>query len=252
MLLRICLIIAILGGGAAVAVNFVMVKKTIETTISQRDDETKAKKDALGKLDKSQKDLASTRTALTNTTKNLTTTTASLTAANKKAQDLDTQVTQLNSKLATAVARGDTNEAQLAKWEQVHLTPQQVLEKLDDLRKVTLARDGVEEEKKVLQANLNAVQKDLDRLRGTNTSEIPQLPAGLKGQVLAVDPKYGFVVLDIGEDKGVKANGIMMVARDGNLIGKVQIARVDKTQSVANILPAWHHGEVMEGDEVLY
>jgi hypothetical protein len=229
------------------------VKKTIETTISQRDDETKAKKDALGKLDKSQKDLASTRTTLTNTTKTLTATTTALAAANRKAQDLDTQITNLNSKLAIAVARGDTNEAQLAKWEQVHLTPQQVLEKLDDLKKVTLARDGVEEEKKVLQSNLKADDEELARLRGTNhISDIPQLPAGLKGQVLAVDPKYGFVVLDIGGDKGVKTNGIMMVARDGNLIGKVQISSVNDTQSVANILPAWRHGEVMEGDEVLY
>jgi hypothetical protein len=67
-----------------------------------------------------------------------------------------------------------------------------------------------------------------------------------------VDPKFGFVILNIGEDKGVLANGIMMVARGGNLIGKVQIARVEKTQSVANILPAWRRGEVMEGDEVLY
>jgi negative regulator of sigma E activity len=82
-------------------------------------------------------------------------------------------------------------------------------------------------------------------------TQIPPLPPGLKGQIVAVDPKYSFVILNMGEDKKLLVNGIMLVARDGKLIAKVQIARVDKTQSVANILPAWRRSDVMEGDEVI-
>jgi len=47
-------------------------------------------------------------------------------------------------------------------------------------------------------------------------------------------------------------NTAILVGRDGKLIGKVQIARVDKTQCVANLMPGWTHEEVREGDEVLY
>jgi hypothetical protein len=49
------------------------------------------------------------------------------------------------------------------------------------------------------------------------------LPTGLRGKILAVDPKYDFVVLNIGEDQGAKERGVMMVDRDGKLLGKVRI-----------------------------
>ena len=69
---------------------------------------------------------------------------------------------------------------------------------------------------------------------------------------MAVDPKFDFVVLDIGEDQGVLERGEMMVDRDGKLLGKVRIKSVEKDRCVANILPDWKRGEIMEGDEVLY
>jgi septal ring factor EnvC (AmiA/AmiB activator) len=251
MLLRICLIVAILGAGAVVAVNFVMVKPVIETTINQREEQTKAKTEALGKLATAQKSLTTTSNSLVTTTKTLAATKTELNTAKSSAEALETQNAELTNQLAKVKAQSDNLGAQLAKWDQMHITPLEVTALQDNLKKTALARDGVSAENKLLVAKLDDTQKVLDRLRGTNITEIPQLPAGLKGQVVAVDPKYGFVILNIGEDKGVLANGIMIIARDGNLIGKVQIARVDKTQSVANILPAWRHADVMEGDEVI-
>jgi hypothetical protein len=79
-------------------------------------------------------------------------------------------------------------------------------------------------------------------------------PPGLSGQVVAVDPKYGFVILNIGSDKNVVANGTLLISRGGKFIGHVQVARVGPTQCVANILPDQAHpsglAEVMEGDVV--
>jgi hypothetical protein len=69
---------------------------------------------------------------------------------------------------------------------------------------------------------------------------------------VAVDPKFNFVVLNIGEEQGAKARGVMMVDHDGKLLGKVRITSVTKTECVANILPDWKRGTIMEGDEVLY
>jgi hypothetical protein len=134
----------------------------------------------------------------------------------------------------------------------LQLTPQQVIDLKDKLDKTELARNGATKESELLRASRDALQDRLTRLNPTNVAENPKLPAGLKGQVVAVDPKFGFVILNIGNNKGVLTNGVMMIARDGNLIGKVQISGVEDTQSVANILPAWRRGEVMEGDEVLY
>ena len=78
------------------------------------------------------------------------------------------------------------------------------------------------------------------------------MPAGLKGTVLAVDPKYNFVVLDIGEDKGALERGEMLVNHSGRLVAKVRISSVEKNRCIANIMPGWGNADVMEGDQVLY
>ncbi|MGA2557681.1 MAG: hypothetical protein ABSG04_15545, partial [Verrucomicrobiota bacterium] len=249
MLLRICLIIAILGGGGVVAVNFVMVKKALETTVTQRDTEKKDKETA-------QNDLKNTRGKLTTTSNNLVSTTAKLTqtqgqlnTANGKVAELETQNKDLTTKFNDAASKRDQFQAELAKFEQLNVTPAEVIQLRADLKKITAALAGVNTENKVLLAKVDDLQRELDRLRPN--SEIVVEPPGLRGSVVAVDPKYDFVVLNIGKDKGVLPDGIMMIARAGVLIGKVQIARVDNTQCIANILPAWRRGDVMEGDQVL-
>ena len=85
--------------------------------------------------------------------------------------------------------------------------------------------------------------------------EIPDyfvtLPANLKGKVLVTDPKWNFVVLNIGEDQGVLDRGELLVNRDGKLVAKVIVRSVQKDRSIANVMPGWELGEVMEGDQVI-
>ena len=73
----------------------------------------------------------------------------------------------------------------------------------------------------------------------------------LKGKVLATDPKWDFVVLNVGEDQGVLENGELLVNRNGKLVAKVRVRTVEKTRCIANIVPGWKIGEVLEGDSVL-
>ena len=77
-----------------------------------------------------------------------------------------------------------------------------------------------------------------------------KLPADLKGQVVVVDPKWDFVVLDIGDEQGVLQDGEMLVSRNGKLVAKVIVRTVEKDRSIANIVPGWKLGEVFEGDQV--
>jgi cell shape-determining protein MreC len=65
-----------------------------------------------------------------------------------------------------------------------------------------------------------------------------------------VDPKWNFVVLNVGEDQGVLEDGEMLVSRDGRLVAKVIVRSVQKDHSIANIVPNWRLGDVIEGDEV--
>ena len=69
---------------------------------------------------------------------------------------------------------------------------------------------------------------------------------------MAVDPKYDFVILNIGREQGVLENAKMLVNRDGKLVGRVQITNVEPNRSVANILQEWKQDELMEGDQVIF
>ena len=104
---------------------------------------------------------------------------------------------------------------------------------------------------KTLSQELKRTQVELKRYTGDREPEV-ELPAGTKGSVVAVDPKYDFIVIDIGEQQGVLPYAKLLINRGGKLIGKVQVTSVDKNRSVANILPEWKQDEVMEGDQVLF
>ena len=65
-----------------------------------------------------------------------------------------------------------------------------------------------------------------------------------------VDPKWDFVVLDIGDDQGVSADGELLVSREGKLVAKVIVRSLEKDRCIANIIPGWKLGEMIEGDEV--
>ena len=249
MLLRICLIISLVAGFVAGGVGFITVKDIIVTTRAARDDfhnkytqETTARKTAETKLKKSQADLATTTSKLTETQ-------SQLEAANTKNTELDKQNTDLTAKLTKMTDRADTAEQKLEQWSQLP-PPEQIKGIISDLTKTREARDAVVAENKILLVSRNDLQNRWDRIFGSTAPVI--LPTGLKGKVLAVDPKYDFVVLDIGEDQGAKERGEMMVDRRGKLLGKVRITKVEKDRCVANVLPGWQRGEIMEGDQVIY
>ena len=108
-----------------------------------------------------------------------------------------------------------------------------------------------EEEKKLLARTLRKREKQLADLQGDEQLPV-ELPPGLKGKIVQVDPKYQFVVLNIGGNQGVLENGEMLINRQGRLVGKVRILNVEPDRSVANIVQAWKQAEPFEGDEVLY
>jgi Skp family chaperone for outer membrane proteins len=249
-MLRICLIIAIVGALAAGVINFVKVKQVIDTLVQQRNEERSAKETAQAELSKTKKDLAATKKDLEGTKSKLQQTTSELAAANEKVTELDKHSQDLTAQLNKTRDERDKADQELAQWSQLSVTPPQVKEIMENLKKITTERDALTVETKMLTKKRNELQAKLDEFIGTDVA--PPLPAGLKGKVLVVDPKYDFVVLNIGEDQGVLRRGEMLVDHEGKLIAKVRIASVQKDRCIANIMPGWTRGEVMEGDEVLY
>ncbi len=248
MLLRICLIITIIAGLAAAYVGFFPVKEIITTTREARDDYHNKLTAETALYQKTDKELKKTKADLATTTSKLTETQAQLEAANTKNTELDKQNTDLTDKLAKMTTRTEDAEAKLEAYRNLP-PPEKIKGMIAELEQTKKARDVVVAENKLLLARYNDLDARWNRIFG---SETPVVMTGLKGKVLAVDPKYDFVVLDIGDDQGAKERGEMMVNRQGKLIGKVRISSVQKDRCVATILPAWKRGEIMEGDQVMY
>jgi len=248
MLIRISLIVAIVAGLAVSGLNFLKVKEKITTIQQQREDERNAKVQA-------QTELASTKKDLEKTTADLKTTKANLETASaerdKAVADLATATrrnTQLTEERDKIRKERDDAQADLAAYTGTGLKPDQILAMNKQFKDLQAALDASQDEKKLLGQKITRLQTELDRY--VNPEKPVFLPASLTGKVLVTDPKWNFVVLNIGLDQGVKEYGELLVNRNGKLVAKVIIRSAQKDRCIANVMPGWQLGEVMEGDQV--
>jgi hypothetical protein len=100
----------------------------------------------------------------------------------------------------------------------------------------------------VLERKKNQLRAELDKFEGTNS--FVMLPAGLRGKILQVDPKWDFVVVNVGGDQGVLPDGELLISREGKLVAKVIVTSMEKDRCIANLVPGWKLGEIFEGDQV--
>jgi len=248
MLIKICLAVAIAAGLFATGLSFVKVKEKITTIMAERDQERTDKEtaqrelaDTKTKLDTTTKDLAKTKEELTTTKEGLERETAKATAQEKRANGLAEELTK------TKLERDDA-QAEIAAWKALGIPVNQIKVLIADLKAAQVEREVLIAEKKILQRANAVLQSRLDEILIVDY-KVP-LPPGLTGKILAVDPKWDFVVLDVGEKEGVLENGELLVNRSGRLVAKLKIRSVQTDRSIANVLPGWKLGEVMEGDQV--
>lgn len=250
MLLRISLIIAIVAALAVGVLNFVMVKEKIETTERHRAEEQAAKETALKERDDTKRELDKTAADLKNTKETLATTEADRDKFQAEATAQTKKAAELTTKLATTTAERDDAQAQLAAYKATGYEPAQILAFDKQFKDLRDAIEATALENRTLVRKLNRVQNQLDELLIADWRP-PPLPAGLRGKVLVSDPKWDFVILDVGEDQGVFEKGEVLVSRNGKLVAKLSVRTVEKNRCIANVLPGWKIGDVMEGDQIL-
>ena len=250
MLIRISLIIAILAGLAVGAINFFKVKEIITTTRVARDGFEKnwnSEKDTHGKT---KKDLAGTREKLTATEATLKTTEEARDTALADSQTNLTRANDLTEKLKTTEQARDIAQADLAAWKFLGIEVHQVKAMIADLKKSKETIAVQEDEKKILLNRNRQIQAKLDEIL-TPDYRVP-LPEGLKGTVTAVDPKWEFVVLNVGLADGVLEHGELLINRDGKLVAKVKVTVVQRDRCIANLVPGWKLSDIVEGDFAIH
>jgi hypothetical protein len=250
MLLRISLIVAIIAGLAVGALNFVKVKEIIVQTRTERDNEKTQKETAQRELASTKNELQKTTTELTQTKDSLASATAAKEKAEKTADEQSKRASELSDQLATTKQSLADVQAQLAAYVATGFSPEQVLVLGKTLKRAQDDVAGAQDENRVLSRKIEKLEHALAKYNPEGAPPVP-LPATLKGEIVVSDPKWNFVVLNVGEDQGVKQDGELLVNRNGQLVAKVRVTSVQKDRCIANVLPGWKITEVLEGDQVI-
>jgi hypothetical protein len=251
MLLKISLGLAILLGVATIFLTHTQLGGKIEGLETELGATKTDLEQTRATEQKQRTDIKALRTQVEDTTRSLGEATNALVQAQAKAEEQQTRADRATLELNTVTGERNTAQQELSQWRLFEMTPEQIRTHLARLRQVERERDVLTTDNKTLHRELTRTKNELGRYTGSE-EPVVELPAGTKGNIVAVDPKYDFVVLDIGEQQGVLPRAKMLINRDGKLIGKVQITSVQSNRSVANILPEWKQDEVMEGDQVLF
>ena len=249
MLIRISLIVAIVAGLAVGVLNFVMVKEKIITLHTNWQSELAEHKKFEKLFTDTDRDLKKRTAELKQTKAELEATTAAKEKAETELAAQTKRADKLTEDLKKTTEERDNAQAELAAYKATGHTPQQILGMNKEFKKLQDTLEGVQAENKLLGRNLAKTKAALRRY--TDPLEPVYLRADLRGRVLVSDPKWNFVVLNVGEDEGVLQDGELLVNRDGRLVAKIVVRSVQKNRSIANVLPGWELGHVMEGDQVI-
>lgn len=250
MLLKVSLVVAILASIATLVISHLQVDsgiKGLKSTLSDTKTQlTKAEEDAAT----SKKNAKAAKEEAEKTAKELDETKSNLEVAAKNWKEQQGRADEFEASYKKATGQLNDAQRELSAWSALSLPVDQVRGRLAELTKLKEDYEVLTDEKKVLVRNNNQLQARLDVYeRGKEV--IPPLPAGLRGKVIAVEPKWDFVVLDVGGEQGVVERGELLVNRDGKLVAKLRVTGVEPKRCIANVLPEWKQAEVMEGDAVL-
>lgn len=248
MLLKISLALAILVGLATLYFTHFQVGGKIQSLTSELGEAQSAKKVAEDARSKAVDESKKTKASLEVVTKDLNGATNELVQVRKDLGDQMKRAAGLARDLETATA--DRNEArqELNKWQVIGLPPERILSELAAKKDLEKERLALRDENKIFTERIQYLKRRLIRYE----PELPpEVPPGTKGKVVAYDPKYEFVVLDIGSDQGLQPEANMLINRDGKLVAKVKITHVEKNRAIANIIPEWKQDDVIEGDQAV-
>lgn len=159
---------------------------------------------------------------------------------------LEGENTQLTADLATA--RKDLEDAKAANTG----TAAAPGEPSDEIKALLAEKETVIAK---LQSELDSNRAKLDLLEKEKVDRVAKvMKKGLEGRVLAVNPAWNFVVLNLGDKNGVVSNAEMLVRRGTQLVGKVRITSVEPSTSIADIVSdsASQGATISPGDQVIF
>lgn len=169
--------------------------------------------------------------------------------ADKLSKDLETTKSDLestNSKLKVT-----SEQLQAYNDELKGRKPSELYKEINDLTEKVKATDA---EQKLLTVAKDKAEADLKKLR--EQLELSKTggskSVSFSGRILAVNPTWNFVIMDLGKNDQVVEGLTMMIYRGEKLIGKIKTVTVDAQTTVADVLPGTPASAIEVGDQVVY
>jgi len=243
------LVLALIGSLVAAWFGYKLVEQKNEL-VAKYDEEQGAHKKTKADLEKTQKELADekkvveeTKGKLADSDKKGSALQSSLSEAVAKVSDLEKSIKDLNAKAESEQKKLKELEALLGGD-----SPQGLRDKL---KKVEGDKQQQMADKKKLEDELAASKAEMTRLNDMKIrAQTGDMPPGISGKILTVNKTWNFIVLSIGDKEGVVENGVFVVYRGKEFIGKVKVVSTDAHTCVADILPDMTKGAIQVGDEV--
>lgn len=197
---------------------------------------------------------------LTSTRGNLKTTEESLTEQKAKNQELALQADKLSKDLELTKSDLESTNSKLKVTSEQLQTfeeglkgkkPDELFQEINSLSEKVKVAEG---EQKLLTAAKEKTEVELKKLR----EQIEMIKPGgtksisLSGRILAVNPTWNFVILDLGKNDQVVEGLTMVIYRGEKMIGKIRTVTVDAQTSVADVLPGTPPAAIEVGDQVVY
>jgi predicted RNase H-like nuclease (RuvC/YqgF family) len=214
-------------------------------------------------LQKTQLDLSKTKDALTTSTQEVAAAKATIVEKDKdiagekeKRQTAENQMAQLQPQITTLTAENGTLKAEIETLKKPGtLKPEEAAELQTKLKEKETLLATLTDDKKKLETEKKSAQDKVQQLETDAANKLTaKMKIGLEGVVMAVNPSWNFVVINIGDKQGVAMNAEMIVKRDGQRVGKVKITSVEPSTAVADIVPgSLSKGmRVQAGDRVIF
>ena len=201
-------------------------------------------------LKQTQADLTKTKGDLESTTASLTTTKAALDQKTQEADTLKTQVADKDQQLQKATADMAASQDALNKMKGA-LGKLGIGGDLNDLDKLTEKVSSMGEENKFLSQQITSMHTENEQLKA-RVAYLETPPVGLRGTVTLVQPKWGFVVMDVGYTQHVQPNTEFLVYRDIKFVAKVHVVSVGVHSSIGQIMPDYLNHPPAVGDLVVH
>lgn len=240
--LTILVSIATAGLGFVSGVKVKEIKAQRDTAQVERDESQRNERAANSKMSEMRDDLEAKDQRLTDMEIQLKQSTSNLDKQSRRASDLERQLNDMTR------SRNDY-ERQLSLWDSIGLSIDDAKTLREDLKGSQNQIALLEAEGAALSRRITVLDNKL-KLYELDDYEV-KLPAVVSARVTAVDPKYQFVVINVGRNQELLEQGKLSISRNGLLVAKVRLTSVDDSRSIANVLPGWNIDDVREGDIVM-